>query len=70
MGWNINWFRKRNVYLSSDELKCIVEDDTIFETIENDAILCTIQDDTLTGIVKEETIIGYVQNDQINQNIK
>ena len=70
MGWNINWFRRRNVYLPSDELKCTVEDDTIIGTIENNTIYCKIQDEQATGMLKEETIQGYVQNDQINQNIE
>ena len=70
MGWNINWFRRRNVYLSSDELKCIVEDDTIFGTIKDDTILCVVQDEQKTGTVQEEIIQGYLQNDQINQNIE
>ena len=70
MGWNINWFRRKKVYLPSDEITCIVEDDIIYGKIEDDTILCAIQDEQVTGTVKEETIRGYVQNEEINQNIE
>jgi len=70
MGWNINWFRRKKVYLPSDELKCTVEDDTIYGKIELETILCKIEDDQVTGAVQEEIIKGYAQNEEINQNIK
>ena len=70
MGWNINWFRRRNVYLPSDELKCTVEDDNIYGKIEDDTILCAIQDEQVIGTLQEETIQAYVQNEEINQNIE
>ena len=75
MGWNLNWFRRRNVYLplnvsTFDELKCTLEDDTILGAIEDDTIYCTLQDEQVTGMVQEETIQGYVQNEEINQNIE
>ena len=70
MGWNINWFRRKNVYLASDELKCAIEDETIYGSIEKDTIFCSIQEEKFTGMVQEEVMQGYVQNGQINQNIE